>query len=236
MEIGRWGGRKFTVSPAVVRGFTGLTLKGSSETENKTADKQMYVARKNGKPAEVSLSVVLHRNLGCDVRAEAVEFIRAAQDGKYDYMYIANEKLVPCKLMLTDAEVSDTTLDTYGEWVTCKVKLTLKQCTKFDTETAKTNTSTKTTTTKTSTTKEYYSTTTVDSKAKNETINTTNKVVNEAQNTSSTKENTASRTSTSTTTATKTTSGFTFAPSSTSTSKSGGTSGAAVNKIVAMVK
>lgn len=33
-EIASWNGHSFTVSPKLIRGFTGLTIKGSSETED----------------------------------------------------------------------------------------------------------------------------------------------------------------------------------------------------------
>ena len=122
MEIGRWGGRVFTVSNGLIRGFTGLTIKGSSETEEKTDSKQKYVARKNGKPAEISMSVQLHASLGVDVRTEAMEFISDAQAGKSDYMYLNSAKLVPCKLMLTDASVEETQITAAGQWARCTVK------------------------------------------------------------------------------------------------------------------
>ena len=132
MEIGRWGGRTFTVSSSLIRGFTGLTIKGSSETEDKKDNKQKYVARKNGNPAEISMTVQLHASLGVKVRGEALAFVSDAQAGKEDYFYLGGNKLVTYKLMLTDAAVEETQINAAGEWVSCKVKLTFKQCSKLD--------------------------------------------------------------------------------------------------------
>ena len=56
-EVGKWNSHTFVVSPNVIRSFTGLTIKGSSETEDKETGGQKYVSRKSGKPAEISLTV-----------------------------------------------------------------------------------------------------------------------------------------------------------------------------------
>lgn len=169
-EIGSWNGHSFTVSPTLIRGFTGLTIKGSSETEDKTSSSQKYVARKNSKPSEIALTVELNALTGCDVKNEALKFVDEARSGSKGYFYMGGTKLVACQLMLTEASVSETTIAPNGKWVNCKVKLTMKQCAKYDgtsssslssassssssssskkTSTKKTSTSTKKTTTTT---------------------------------------------------------------------------------------
>lgn len=130
-EIGRWNGHRFEVTPSVIRGFTGLQVKGSSETEDKTKSKQKYVARKNGKPAEVSLTINLNAMLGCNVRAEAMAFIADAEAGKKDYFYVGNAKLLTCKLMLVDASVKEIDIAAGSVWRKADVALTMKQCSKF---------------------------------------------------------------------------------------------------------
>ena len=132
MEIGRWGGRKFVVQSNLIRGFTGLTIKGSTETKDKTTDKQKFVERKNSNPTQVSMTVVLDGRFGIGVQEEALWFVEAAYNGKSDYMYINGEKLLPYQLMLTDAEVSETKLTPAAEWLSAQVKLTMKQCSKAD--------------------------------------------------------------------------------------------------------
>lgn len=131
-EIGRWGGHKFEVSSAIVRGFESLTIKGSSETEDKESGGVKYVSRKNGKPAEVTMTIRLNATLGCNVRDEAMGLVNEAIAGKKDYFYIANKKLVTCQLMLVDASVKEIGMTNNGTWTRANVAITMKQCTKND--------------------------------------------------------------------------------------------------------
>ena len=131
-EIASWNGHSFTVSPKLIRGFTGLTIKGSSETEDKTSDGQKYVSRKNSNPSEITLTAELNALTGCDVKNEALKFVNEARSGAKNYFYMGGKKLITCKLMLTEASVSETTIAPNGTWISCKVKLTMKQCAKYD--------------------------------------------------------------------------------------------------------
>lgn len=140
-EIASWNGHSFVVSPTVVRGFTGLTIKGGSETEDKTSGGDKYVSRKNSSPSQVSLTAELNALLGCDVRKEAMKFIDDANAGSKGYFYMAGKKLLPCQLMLTEASVTETTISPNGTWLSCKVQLTMKQCGKYDGSTGGTTSS-----------------------------------------------------------------------------------------------
>lgn len=131
-EIGRWNGHKFEVSSSLIRSFTGLQIKGSSETEDKESGNQKYVSRKKGKPVEVSFTIHLNARLGCDVRTEALKFVSEARAGKKDYFYVGNKKLVTCQLMLTDATVKEIGLINKGTWTQADVQVTMKQCSKND--------------------------------------------------------------------------------------------------------
>lgn len=131
-QMGKWNGHVFEVSPHYVMGFTELKIKACSETEDKEEGGEKYVSRKNGKPTEISLSAHLNAQLGCDVRKEALKFIDEAHEGASDYLYIAKKKPIPCKLMLTDANVEEITITQKGIWTNCVVKLTMKQCSKSD--------------------------------------------------------------------------------------------------------
>lgn len=131
-EIASWNGHSFTVSPKLIRGFTGLTIKGSSETEDKTSDGQKYVSRKNSNPSEITLTAELNALIGCDVKNEALKFVDEARSGAKNYFYMGGKKLITCQLMLTEASVSETTIAPNGTWISCKVKLTMKQCAKYD--------------------------------------------------------------------------------------------------------
>lgn len=128
--IGSWNGFRFEVSPTVVRGFTGLTIKGGSETEDKVSEKQKYVQRMNSAATEISLSVYLNAYIGCNVRDEANGFITAAMEGAQNYFYVGGKKLVVCKLMLVQAEIAEIELAPSGAWIACKINLTMKQCEK----------------------------------------------------------------------------------------------------------
>ena len=129
--MGSWNGFDFEVSPSVVRGFTGLTIKGSSETEDKVSDKQKYVQRVNSAVTEIALTVYLNAYLGCNVRDETLRFVETAMEGVSNYFYIAGSKLVNCKLMLVAAEITETQLAPGGTWLSCAVSLTFKQADKY---------------------------------------------------------------------------------------------------------
>ena len=127
MEVARWGGHTFEVSPEVIRSFDKLTVKGGSDTDDKIQSKQKYLTRKNGKPTEVGMNVVLNAFTGADVRSEAMAFVDEAQKGKSDWIYVGGEKLVPCQLMLTEAAVEEIAITPGGVWTRASVKLTFKQ-------------------------------------------------------------------------------------------------------------
>lgn len=151
-EIGRWNGHKFEVSSSLIRSFTGLQIKGSSETEDKEDGSQKYVSRKKGKPVEVSFTIHLNARLGCNVRSEALKFVSEARAGKKDYFYVGNKKLVTCQLMLTDATVKEIGLINKGTWTQADVQVTMKQCSKNDGASGGGNGSKKVSVKKTSTT------------------------------------------------------------------------------------
>ena len=130
-QIGSWNGIVFEVSPNVVRGYTGLAIEGGSQTEEKVSDKYAYVQRKNSTPTSVNMDVYLNAYLGCNVRDEAMAFIKAATDGAKNYFYVAGKKLVECQLMLVSAKVTEVTSTPTGEWTSCKIALTMKQCEKY---------------------------------------------------------------------------------------------------------
>ena len=126
-EIGRWNGHKFIVSPTLIRGFTDLTIKGGSDTKDKTKSKYNYVARKNGQPMEITLTVLLSAATGCDVRKEAIALVAEAEAGASDYFYIARKKLVSSKVILTSAQVKNVKIAHNGTFIYAQVSLTLKQ-------------------------------------------------------------------------------------------------------------
>lgn len=127
MQIGSWGNHTFEVNPALIRSFTGLTIRGGAEVDEKTSNNQKYVQRKAGNAHELTVTVILSAYLGCDVRAEAMSFIEDARNCEEGYFYIAGKKLLPETLMLTEAQVSEVQLSPSGEMVHAQVQLTMKQ-------------------------------------------------------------------------------------------------------------
>lgn len=133
-EIGRWNNHIFEVSPTVMRSFDDLTIVGKADTEEKTAGTQKYLSYKNGGAISVTMTILLSKFLGCDVREEALAFVNEARKGSRDYLYLDGKKLVTCPLMLTNAEVSQTEIAAGGQWVYAEVKVTFKQSDKCDGE------------------------------------------------------------------------------------------------------
>lgn len=135
--IGRWNGFKFVMTKDKMLGFKDLTIKGSSETEDKESGNQSYVKRKKGKPAEVTLTVAMSAALGVNVRDEALKLVKSARAGEKDYFYIGTKKLLTCKLMLVDATVKDTAIGSGNKWNYATVQLTMKQSDKSDASSTK---------------------------------------------------------------------------------------------------
>ncbi len=127
MEIASWGGHRFEVGPGLIRSFTEMTLRGSAEVEEKVSDNQKYVERKAGNGWELTITAVLSAYLGCSVREEALEFANDAKESRSEYFYMAGKKLVPEKLMLTEASVQDVEIAPNGQWVRVNVQLVFKQ-------------------------------------------------------------------------------------------------------------
>ena len=132
-EMGRWNGHKFIVSPTLIRSFSDLQIKGSCELQDKKNSTQGYVSRKGGNATEITLTIILSAYTGCNVRKEAMAFVREARAGKRDYFYVGGKKLVSYRLMLTAATVKNVEISHSKTWIYAKVTLTMQQCGKSDT-------------------------------------------------------------------------------------------------------
>lgn len=129
-EIASWGNHKFVVSPSVIQSFKDMSIKGSSETTDKTKDNQKYVERKAGEAAQVSFTVQLNALTGVgDVYGEANTYVAEAMEGKTEYMYLGPSKIIPAKMMLTSAEITEIVFapGKGNVWISCEVRLTMKQ-------------------------------------------------------------------------------------------------------------
>lgn len=125
-EIARWGGHKFEVSSKIIRSFTDLQIKGSCETEqNEDGDK--VERRKGSFPTEISFTIVLNAHAGVDVRNEAMAFVDEAAAGKADYIYVGSYKLVPYRMLLSEATVMEVKIAPNGTWISASVMVILRQ-------------------------------------------------------------------------------------------------------------
>ena len=127
IETGRWNNHKFIVSAQQIMSFTDISIKGSSATESKDDNKNGFVSRKGSNPTELTITLHLNAQAGVNVRDEAMQWVKEAQNGAYDYFYIGDKKLIDEKMMLTDASVTKLEIAHNGVWVTAEVSLTFKQ-------------------------------------------------------------------------------------------------------------
>lgn len=133
--IANWNGHTFEISPNLIRGFTDFTIKGSCETTTKNSNKQKYEEHKYGESPQIGMTIGLNAMTGVtDVFSEALEFVQEATDGACAYFYMGTKKLIPAKLILVSAEVTEV-VHMPGEgckWISCDVKVSFKQGTKDD--------------------------------------------------------------------------------------------------------
>ena len=127
---GKWHKHNFKVSPNKILTFGDLKMTGSCETKDKKKSGQGYVAKKKGKPTEISVTIELNAYLGASVRKEVDKFVEEARSGAKDYFYIGKNKLVPYKLMLTNATTKSVEISHNNTWVSAQLTLTMKQCEK----------------------------------------------------------------------------------------------------------
>lgn len=155
--FGTWNGHVFEVSANLVRGFSKLSISASVETETKIDGKSyysnpvetyedfvenidligdrmmsIYSKKTQSKPMDMSIEVVLHGELGCDVRSECTAFLLEAYAGATDYFYVKGEKLLPFELMLTSCSVDDVHFTANGKWLAAKLALKFSQGSKLD--------------------------------------------------------------------------------------------------------
>lgn len=131
-EILRWADVSFFADAGAVRGLTGLTMKGSCETEDAVVDEEKFAKRKNAGKYEISLDAILDRRLGEDVQRTAAALTERARQGDEGYIYTADGKLFPFPLMLVSADVSEVQFTGNGKWLSCRVKMNLAQCAKYN--------------------------------------------------------------------------------------------------------
>lgn len=125
--IAQWGEINIEITAENALLFKELKVTAEAETDDKTKNKQKYVAYKNGKPADVSFDLDVLAVFGQDVRQIVTLFLNAAQRGEKQYFYVGGEKIFPAQLMMTKAEASEIEISPSGKWVRAKIAISAKQ-------------------------------------------------------------------------------------------------------------
>ena len=122
----RWGSKGFLVSPTMVVPFmdfsTSLTVKEESkEDANGTA--RINIRGRELRP--ISFSTTYYRAMGTDPRYQSEAW--EAELGNSYPLYIGGKQVGANQMMLTAVNTSDVQFSPTGEWISCKVSLTLKE-------------------------------------------------------------------------------------------------------------
>lgn len=131
-QIVKWNDITFSLGGSSILGIEGIGITGSCETEDSTVDGEKFVKRKNGKPYEIEMTALLDARLGIDVQSMATKMTEAARCSASGYFYTGSAKLFPCRFMMISAAIGEIILNPNGRWISCEVKLKLKQSTKFN--------------------------------------------------------------------------------------------------------
>lgn len=115
----------FTDSRAVL--FADLKYSADCETEDQTQNGQKFAAYKEGKAAQITMTILLKSMLGVDVRETVQKLMHWAQRGQAEYLYIGGEKAFPFKVMLTKADADEITFSPGMKWLSAKVSVTFRQ-------------------------------------------------------------------------------------------------------------
>lgn len=127
--LAQFGELRFEITSSGALLFDNLKLTAECETEDKTDNSQKYVSKKNGKPVQISFTVLLKAALGIDVEQSVSYILYAAQGNVTERLYIGQTCIFPFRMMMTKADVEEIQISPGGIWTSAKVKVTLKQCT-----------------------------------------------------------------------------------------------------------
>ena len=122
----RWGPKGFVVSPTQIVPFndfsTSLSLKTGSENDT-SGTPTINTRGRELRPIQFSSDYFC--GLGVDPRGQ-VDAWEAELGNSYP-LYIGNKRFGPAKMMLTKVETSDVRLTAAGDWISCKITVTLKE-------------------------------------------------------------------------------------------------------------
>ena len=124
--MAKWGQKGFLLSPTTVVPFNDFSTSLSVKEESK--DDANGNARINVRGRElrpISFSTTYHRSLGVDPYAQWKSW--EAELGKSYPLYIGGKQIGTNQMMLTGVSTAEVMLTPSGEWLSCKVSLTLKE-------------------------------------------------------------------------------------------------------------
>lgn len=131
-DIFKWGSFAFYVKPSSIRGVKDIEISGGCETEDSVVDNEKFVKKKNSDKYQISLTAIIDATLGEDVQKTVIAMTEAARNAEQGYIYTAGAKLLPFPFMLTEAKAGGIDISPGGKWMHSEVKMTMKQCTKYD--------------------------------------------------------------------------------------------------------
>ena len=131
-DIFTWGSFAFYVKPSGIRGVKDIEISAGCETEDSVVDAEKFVSKKNSDKYQVTLTAIVDASLGENVQETVLEMTEAARSAEQGYLYAASGKLLPFPFMLTEAKASDIDIAHSGLWTHAEIKMTLKQCAKYD--------------------------------------------------------------------------------------------------------
>lgn len=127
----QWGNVNFYVKPSAIKSFKSLQIKSTTNTEVQEDSEEGYVTKKKDGAIEMSLTAILDMRLGeSDVMAYAMELCEMCRTGASSYVYAKGRKLITSGMMGVSSSVDKVELAPDGTWISCEVKLTMKQCEK----------------------------------------------------------------------------------------------------------
>lgn len=131
-DILKWNSFSFYAKASAIQGIRDITIRASTETEDGTANGENFVSRTASNPYEITFTAILNQLLGVNVKATATGLTEAARKSEKGYIYMAGAKLFTCQFMATEAEIDSLEIAPNGTWISCEVRMTMRQCSKYD--------------------------------------------------------------------------------------------------------
>lgn len=122
----KWGPKGFLVSPSMVVPFNDFSTSLTLKEDNKDDTNGTAKTNKRGRELRpISFSTTYYRAMGTDPRYQFKAW--EAELGNSYPLYIGGEQIGANPMILTAVNTSEVKFSPTGEWISCKVALTLKE-------------------------------------------------------------------------------------------------------------